>query len=74
MGSNYYAEAFSPQGGHCFRMVTSAIPGQQGAPHHCSGPVKMGRVFTDGNGIRHVAEACMEHAGELSNWYRLDYA
>ncbi len=71
MGSNYYAEAFSPQAGHCFRMVTSAVPGQQGAPHHRVLPVMIGGIFADGNGVRHVCESCMEHAGPLTDWYRL---
>ncbi len=68
----YYAEAFSTNPGRCFRFVSSALPGAQGAPHQCALPVALRGTFVDNAGKRHMVTSCMEHGDELEDdWERI---
>jgi hypothetical protein len=64
----YYAEAFSPQPGRCFRMVTNPTPGAQGSPCHCPQWATVRGTFTDTTGHRWRCESCPDHAGPLTDW------
>jgi hypothetical protein len=57
-GALYYAEAFSPLPGHCFRLV--AHEGQAG-PRHCPEPVTWRKFWRAPNGRRYRVEACEGH-------------
>ena len=57
-GAPYYAEAFSPLPGRCFRMV--AHHGEAG-PTHCSEPVAWRGSWRAPNGRRYRVEACEGH-------------
>jgi hypothetical protein len=54
----YYAEAFSPLPGRCFRMV--AHHGEAG-PSHCTKPVAWRGSWRAPNGRRYRIEACVGH-------------
>jgi hypothetical protein len=62
-GAPYYAEAFSPMQGRCFRMV--AHHGQAG-PTHCSEPVAWRGSWRAPSGRRYRVEACS--GLELLGW------
>ena len=68
MTHNNDADAFSTMPGQGFRTLRSATPVAQGSPHHCPLPVVFQGTFTAKDGKRHHVEACIEHAGDLSNW------
>jgi hypothetical protein len=57
-GAPYYAEAFSPLPGRCFRMV--AHHGEAG-PTHCPEPVAWRGSWRAPNGRRYRVEACEGH-------------
>ena len=54
----YYAEAFSPLPGRCFRLV--AHPGEAG-PSHCPEPVTWRGSWQAPSGRRYRIEACEGH-------------
>jgi hypothetical protein len=56
--ASYYAEAFSPLPGHCFRLVSRR--GEAG-PTHCPEPVAWGGSWPAPNGRRYRIEACEGH-------------
>jgi hypothetical protein len=56
--SPYYAEAFSPLPGRCFRLVTR--PGGEGGPVHCPEPTWRGS-WRAPNGRRYRVAACEGH-------------
>jgi hypothetical protein len=60
----YYAEAFYPEPGQCFRMVSSST---QGAPVLCPSPVEFRGRFQDGRGKWHEVWSCIHHAGDLTS-------
>jgi hypothetical protein len=62
----------SPSSDKCFRLVRDAVPGAHGSPHHCALPVAYRGVFTDRTGRDHNVVACIEHAGDLSEWHPVD--
>ena len=51
-------------------MVVSANAGSQGATVHCPEQVEIGGQFQDASGEWHDVEACIDHAGDLNEWYR----
>jgi hypothetical protein len=55
----YYAEAFSPLPGRCFRMVTRY--GGGAGPTHCAEPVTWRGSWRAPNGRRYRIEACEGH-------------
>jgi hypothetical protein len=57
-GAPYYAEAFSPRPGRCFRMV--AHHGEAG-PIHCPEPVVWRGSWRAPNGRRYRGETCQGH-------------
>jgi hypothetical protein len=59
-GAPYYAEAFSPLPGRCFRMVTTRQGGGAG-PTHCPEPVAWRGSWRAPNGRRYRIEACEGH-------------
>ncbi len=68
----HYAEAFSTDPGQCFRFVSSAVPGAQGAPHHCPLPVALRGTFIDARGVSHRVSACLGHGDALEDdWERI---
>jgi hypothetical protein len=58
-GAPYYAEAFSPLPGRCFRMVTRQRGGA--GPTHCPEPVAWRGSWRARNGRRYRIEACEGH-------------
>jgi hypothetical protein len=58
-GVPYYAEAFSPLPGRCFRMVTRH--GGGAGPTHCPEPVAWRGSWRAPNGRRYRIEACEGH-------------
>jgi hypothetical protein len=58
-GAPYYAEAFSPLPGRCFRMVTRQ--GGGAGPTHCPQPVVWRGSWRAPNGRRYRIEACEGH-------------
>jgi hypothetical protein len=64
----YYAEAFYPEPGQCFRMVSSST---HGAPALCPSPVEFRGRFQDGRGKWHDVWSCIDHAGDLTDWKRV---
>ena len=58
-GAPYYAEAFSPLPGRCFRMVTRH--GGGAGPTHCPEPVAWRGSWRASNGRRYRIEACEGH-------------
>jgi hypothetical protein len=58
----YYAEAFYPEPGQCFRMVSSST---QGSPVLCPKPVEFRGRFQDGRGKWYDVWSCIDHAGDL---------
>jgi hypothetical protein len=54
----YYAEAFSPLPGRCFRLVTHR---GGGGPIHCPEPPTWRDTFRAPNGRRYTVEACQGH-------------
>ena len=69
---DHYAESFSPQPGVCFRLVISANEGSRGAPAHCPDPVEFSGRFQDAKGGWHQVEARIDHAGDLTDWRRIN--
>jgi hypothetical protein len=63
--AEYYAEAFSPLPGRCFRLV-SREDGQAGPMHCLEPPVWRGR-FRAKNGKVYGVYACAGHAGPLTD-------
>ena len=57
-GAPYYAEAFSPLPGRCFRLV--AQHGEAG-PRHCPEPLAWRGSWRAPNGRRYRVEACEGH-------------
>jgi hypothetical protein len=57
-GAPYYAEAFFPLPGRCFRLVASK--GEAG-PTHCMEPVAWRGSWRAPNGRRYRVEACEGH-------------
>jgi hypothetical protein len=57
-GAPYYAEAFSPLPGRCFRLVASA---SEAGPTHCPEPVAWRGSWRAPNGRRYRVEACKGH-------------
>jgi hypothetical protein len=57
-GAPFYAEAFSPLPGRCFRLV--AHPGEAG-PTHCPEPVSWRGSWRAPSGRRYWVEACEGH-------------
>ena len=58
-GAPYYAEAFSPLPGRCFRMVTRH--GGGAGPTHCPEPVVWRGSWRAPKGRRYRIEACEGH-------------
>ena len=54
----YYAQAFSPMPGRCFRLVAH---GGEGGPTHCPEPPTWRGPFRAPNGRRYRVEACEGH-------------
>jgi hypothetical protein len=65
----YYAEAFFPEPGQCFRMVSGTT---HGAPVLCPKPVEFRGRFQDGRGKWHDVWSCVDHAGDLTDWQRVN--
>jgi hypothetical protein len=63
MSTPYYAEAFYPAAGWCFRFVR--VVGAQGQPTHCPAPPAWQGLFVAGNGRRYRVEACAGHGDPL---------
>jgi hypothetical protein len=61
----YYAEAFSPIAGRCFRLVSRQD--QQAGPIHCPAPPRWSGSLRDKNGRRYGVEACDGHREPLKN-------
>jgi hypothetical protein len=57
-GAPYYAEAFSPLPGRCFRLATQD---GQGGPMHCPQPLVWRCTFRARDGRRYLVEACEGH-------------
>jgi hypothetical protein len=55
----YYAQAFSPLPGRCFRLVTR--PGEGGSPIHCPEPPVWRGAWRAPDGRRYRVEACHGH-------------
>jgi hypothetical protein len=55
----YYAEAFFPMSGHCFRLISHGSQG--GGPTHCPEPPVWRGTFQAPNGRRYRVEACEGH-------------
>jgi hypothetical protein len=56
-GAPYYAQAFSPLAGRCFRLVDQP----QGGPKHCPRPPAWHGSFRARGGRRYLVEACEGH-------------
>ena len=69
--AEHYAESFSVQPGHCFRLVTSSAAGSQASPNHCSKLVEFQGRFKDKTGKWHKVESCIDHAGDLTDQKRI---
>jgi hypothetical protein len=69
MGAPYYAEAFSPIAGQCFRFVSRG-DGQAG-PIHCPEPPAWRGAFRAKNGRRYTVDACGGHREPLERAHRL---
>ena len=54
----YYAEAFFPMPGRCFRLVSG---GEGDGPTHCPEPPRLAGTFRASNGRRCRVEACEGH-------------
>jgi hypothetical protein len=65
----YYAEAFYPEPGQCLRMI---MAGAQGSPALCPKPVEFRGRFQDGAGKWHDVWSCIDHAGDLTDWRRVN--
>lgn len=66
-----YAESFSVQPGHCFRLITSSVAGSKASPNHCDNPVEFQGRFKDKVGKWHKVESCIGHAGDLTDRKRI---
>lgn len=66
-----YAESFSVQPGHCFRLITSSVAGSKASPNHCDNPVEFQGRFKDRAGKWHKVESCIGHAGDLTDRKRI---
>jgi hypothetical protein len=55
----YYAQAFAPQAGRCFRLV--ARRGGQAGPVHCPAPPVWRGTWRARDGRRYRVEACEGH-------------
>ena len=55
--------------GLVFPDVNKAVPGRHRATSHCSPPVAFRGRFPDRNGKWREVEACIEHAGDLTDWH-----
>jgi hypothetical protein len=60
----YYAEAFSPLPGRCFRLVTRD---GEGGPDHCPEPPRWQGSFRAKDGRRYAVQACDGHRAPLQN-------
>jgi hypothetical protein len=69
--AEHYAESFSVQPGHCFRLVSSSVAGSQGSPTHCDKQVEFQGRFEDKAGKWHKVESCIDHSGDLTDWKRI---
>jgi len=61
----YYAKAFSPIIGRCFRLVSRQD--QQAGPIHCPEPPRWRGSFRARNGRHYAVEACDGHRAPLTN-------
>ena len=64
---DYYAEAFRPQRGRCFRMVLDPEPRRGGHAANCTAPVLWRGTFVANNGKRYTVDTCQWHAKDLKN-------
>jgi hypothetical protein len=62
---SHLANAYSLRPGHCFRLVTSPVHGQEGAPTHCPEPPGWWGRWRNGAGEWLRVEACGDHAHDL---------
>jgi hypothetical protein len=63
--SPYYAEAFSPVAGRCFRFVSHQD--HQASPTHCPEPPRWRGSFQAMDSRRYSVEACDGHRAPLKN-------
>ncbi len=61
----HLANAYSLRPDRCFRLVTSPVRGQEGAPTHCPSPPRWCGRWRNGAGRWLQVEACPDHAGDL---------
>jgi hypothetical protein len=66
---SYYAEPFFSEPGHCFRKVSCS---RHGAPTHCLNPIEFQGRLQDSTGRWHDVWSGIDHAGDLSEWKRVN--
>jgi hypothetical protein len=66
---DHYAEAFSPQPGRCFRLVSKSET--EGQPIHCPEPPVWHGMHVARDGRRYRVEACQQHRGGLVDAERI---
>jgi len=64
VSTDYFAEAFSPLPGRCFRLVDRE---GEGGPMHCPEPPTWRGKFRAGDGRVYGVMACAGHAAVLTN-------
>jgi hypothetical protein len=69
--AEHYAESFSVQPGHCFRLMTRSVVDSQGSPTHCDKQVEFQGRFKDRAGKWRKVESCSDHAGDLTDSKRI---
>jgi len=69
--SERYSESFSVQPGHCFRLITRSVSGNQQSPARSDVPVEYQGRFKHRAGKWHQVESCMDHAGDLTDGKRI---
>jgi hypothetical protein len=62
MAMPYYAEAFAPMAGRCFRMIA---PAGEGGPIHCPQLAVWRGTFWARDGRRYTVDSCDGHRGPL---------
>ena len=67
----HYADSFSVQPGHCFRLLTSSVAGSQASPTHCDKPVEFQGRFRDRAEKWHKVESCNDHTRDLTDKKRI---
>jgi hypothetical protein len=68
MAAPYYAEAFAPMAGRCFRMIDRA---GEGGPIHCPEFAQWRGKFRARNGRCDTVDSCDGHRDPLSDAQRL---